>query len=156
MRCPFCGSVLHQVIDKRAVASSGEIRRRRECLKCRRRFTTYEKVVSLEMVVVKRDGRKELFSREKLKNGIAKALEKRPAADRIDLMVEKIERKLRRKNAAEVTSKLIGQMVLAELKKADIVAYLRFASVYRQFKQPEDFARELSALEEKRYETKIS
>ncbi len=147
MRCPFCGSQSHKVVDKRAVASAGEIRRRRECLKCSRRFTTYERLVGLELSVVKRDGHREPFSKEKLRNGIARALEKCSAEDQVDTLVEKIERKLRRKGVQFVTSRAIGLMVLTELKKVDPVAYLRFASVYRRFGQAEDFTKELISLE---------
>lgn len=147
MRCPFCGSTVHKVVDKRAVQTAGEIRRRRECLKCARRFTTYERSVGLELVIVKRDGHREQFNKEKLQSGITKALEKRPAEDRAEELVEKIERRLRRKGSQNVTSRLIGQMVLTELKKIDTIAYLRFASVYRRFEQPEDFAKELISLE---------
>lgn len=145
MTCPFCGSSQNKVVDKRSVAHSGEIRRRRECLKCAKRFTTYERIASLELVVIKRDGRREPFLREKVRNGIVKALEKRPAENKIDELVEKIERRLRKKGQKEISSKLIGQLVLGELKKLDEVAYLRFASVYRNFKQAEDFAKELSS-----------
>lgn len=147
MKCPYCGDQINRVVDKRAVKSSDEIRRRRECLKCLKRFTTYEKAADLELIVIKKDGRKEPFIREKLKAGIEKALEKRPAFDQVEEIVDKIERKIRKKDTKEVTSKLIGQIVLAELKKVDIVAYLRFVSVYRQFKAPEDFAKEVEHLE---------
>lgn len=146
MRCPYCSSSISKVVDKRPVASLGEIRRRRECLKCSRRFTTYEKIANLELVVIKKDGRKEPFARDKLLNGVVKALEKRPALDQAEDLVGRIERRLRRKGCREIGSKVIGQAVLSELKRLDSVAYLRFASVYRQFKQPEDFARELNFL----------
>ncbi|MFH0937149.1 MAG: transcriptional regulator NrdR [Candidatus Daviesbacteria bacterium] len=147
MRCPFCSSTIHRVVDKRAVASSEEIRRRRECLKCLKRFTTYEKIANLELVVIKKDGRKEVFDREKLKAGIMKALEKRPAWDRAKDLADKIEMKFRKTGGREITSKAIGKTVLSELKKLDIIAYLRFASVYRQFENPEDFTKELTTLE---------
>lgn len=146
MNCPFCGSFAHAVVDKRAVMSSGEIRRRRECLKCLRRFTTYERLASLEIWVVKKDGRKETFNRDKLRTGIAKALEKRPGGIRVDELTEKIERRLKRKKSREITSRFIGQNVLGELKKIDTVAYLRFVSVYRQFEKPEDFTKELQSI----------
>ncbi|MCL4366579.1 transcriptional regulator NrdR [Patescibacteria group bacterium] len=146
MICPFCGSSQNKVVDKRGVNGSGEIRRRRECLKCSKRFTTYEKVANLELMVVKRDGHQELFCRDKIKNGLIKALRKRPGSEQVDELVSKIERKLRKKGAKQVTSKLIGQMVLAELKKLDIVAYLRFVSVYREFKDSRDFAKEIQSL----------
>lgn len=146
MKCPFCGSEAHKVVDKRAVVSAGEIRRRRECLKCLRRFTTYERLVGPELAVIKRDGRREPFSKDKLLGGITKALEKRPGESKTEELVEKIERRLRRKGSQTVTSHLIGQMVLTELKKVDTIAYLRFASVYRRFDTAEDFAKELQEL----------
>lgn len=146
MKCPFCGSLVNRVVDKRMVVGSGEIRRRRECLKCVRRFTTYERLGNLVLLVIKKDGRKEPFDRDKLKTGIAKALEKRPAFDKVDHLTDVVERRIRRRDGFEISSKLIGQTVLAELKKLDSVAYLRFVSVYRQFDQPEDFTRELTSL----------
>lgn len=146
MKCPFCSSAISRVVDKRTVNGSGEIRRRRECLKCDKRYTTYEKIAYLEFVVIKKDGRKESFDRNKLKNGVVRALEKRPAVDRADELVDKIEKRLRKKGCKEVASKFIGQQVLQELKKMDMVAYLRFASVYRRFALPEDFAKEITSL----------
>lgn len=146
MRCPFCDSPLNKVVDKRAVTGSGEIRRRRECLKCSRRFTTYEKIGNLEFLVIKKDGRREPFNREKIRAGLTKALEKRPAFSLVDDLTNKIEKRIRVKGGQEISTKVIGRMVLLEIKKVDFVAYLRFASVYRQFEQPEDFARELTTL----------
>ena len=146
MTCPFCDSTLHRVVDKRSVVSVGEIRRRRQCLKCLRRFTTYERWALLELQVIKKDGRREDFNREKLRLGIVKALEKRPSLSLVDDLTNKIERKIRAKRGQEVTTKSIGRMVLSELKKLDMVAYLRFASVYRQFEQPEDFTKEVRSL----------
>lgn len=147
MKCPFCGSFSNKVVDKRLVKGVGEIRRRRECLKCDKRFTTYERLAELDFVVLKKDNRREPFDRMKLRTGMEKALEKRPALDGLDGMVEKIERRIRRRGQKEVPSRLIGQMVLLELKRVDTVAYLRFASVYRQFGKAEDFAKELENLE---------
>ncbi|KKS12269.1 MAG: Transcriptional repressor NrdR [Candidatus Daviesbacteria bacterium GW2011_GWB1_41_5] len=146
MKCPFCESVLHRVVDKRPVAGVGEIRRRRECLKCGRRFTTYEKIAGVELMVIKKDGRREAFNKEKLTAGLIKALEKRPALIRAQEVTDKIERKIRRKGNQQIASKAIGRMVLAELKKLDSVAYLRFMSVYRQFSRPDDFTKEVRAL----------
>lgn len=146
MHCPYCDSAVHRVVDKRGVVSLGEIRRRRECLKCQKRFTTYERLTLSELQVIKKDGRRELFNREKLRLGIAKALEKRPVADNVDPLAEKIERKIRRTSSVEVSSRRIGQSVLMELKRIDAVAYLRFASVYRSFDNPEDFEREINSL----------
>lgn len=146
MNCPFCSSNLNKVVDKRAVAKSGEIRRRRECLKCGKRFTTYEKVVGLQVWVLKKDQRREIYSQEKLYAGILKALEKRPGIDRAQVLVDRIERRLRAKRFKEIPSNLLGKWVLMELKKVDPVAYLRFASVYHTFTTPYDFEKELQNL----------
>lgn len=146
MRCPFCASSLSRVVDKRAVLGRGEIRRRRECLKCGRRFTTYEALAELGILVIKKDGRREAFSDEKLRAGLLKALEKRPGIDKVSKIVDRIEGKLRRRGLREISSQTIGKWVLSELKKLDHVAYLRFASVYRDFGDPKDFARELKML----------
>lgn len=146
MKCPFCESVLSKVVDKRTVSGRGEIRRRRECLKCSRRFTTYETIAQLGVVVLKRDGRREPFSEEKLHLGLLKALEKRPAIDRVSKIVDRIEAKIRTKRFKEIPSQQIGKWVLTELKKLDSVAYLRFASVYRSFEDPKDFAKEIKTL----------
>lgn len=147
MKCCYCGSELSKVVDKRSVLSSGEIRRRRECLKCHKRFTTYEKVAGVELVVQKRDGRREAYSSEKLRNGIVRSLEKRPGIDQVGLIVARIEAKLRSKADKCVPTKVIGQAVLLELKKLDKIAYLRFASVYRSFQNTSDFTKEMETLE---------
>lgn len=146
MKCLFCGSEQSAVIDKRAVKTTGEIRRRRECLKCHKRFTTYEKISSFELLVIKRDGRREQFDQGKIRAGLVKALEKRPGIDKLDILIDKIVKSLKTKGEKEVESKIIGNMVLSELKKIDQVAYLRFASVYREFKDPGDFTKELKNL----------
>lgn len=146
MHCPFCQSDLSQVIDKRAVKGSGEIRRRRECLKCHKRYTTYERLSPVEYYVIKRSGRKELFDLDKLRSGIERALEKRPSVSELDKIVSKVERRVKLKDNKEIESKIIGREVLLELKKVDKVAYIRFASVYRQFKDPVDFSKELQSL----------
>ncbi len=146
MNCPFCKSYNNHVVDKRAVKGSGEIRRRRECLKCHGRFTTYERLAKLELMVLKKDGRRQQFDRNKLLDGITKALEKRPGIDKAISIADKIENKLRLNGDREISSKAIGKAVLAELKELDKVAYLRFASVYKQFRNQEDFAKELSNL----------
>lgn len=146
MKCPFCVSELSNVVDKRAVKSTGEIRRRRECLKCRRRYTTYERVAVLELAVIKQDGRREPFDVLKLRGGLIRALEKRPAFLEIDSIVSKIEAKLKLKGNFEIESRAIGQVILSELKKIDKVAYLRFASVYRKFEEPADFTKELQKI----------
>lgn len=146
MKCFFCGSEQSRVLDKRAVKSLGEIRRRRECLKCHKRYTTYERTSEFEMYIIKRDGRREVFSTEKLRVGLERALEKRTDYDRVDELTNKIEGKLRAKGDREIPSKLVGQLVLSELRKLDKVAYLRFASVYRDFTQLSDFEKELQVL----------
>ncbi len=136
MRCIFCGSDT-KVTDKR---ESGEgTRRRRECLKCKKRFTTYERAEKKEIIVVKKDGRREAFSREKIKAGIMRACEKRPVSiDKIDKAVDNIEEKLRIKGK-EVKTELIGKMVMNRLKKLDNIAYVRFASVYMNFQDVKEF-----------------
>ena len=146
MKCFLCGSIQSLVVDKREVKSSGDIRRRRECLKCHNRFTTYEKICALELFVVKRDGRKELFTRLKLSSGIERALEKRPELENLNEIVDRVVEKVKLQGTKEIDSSIIGQMVLEELKKLDEVAYLRFASVYRHFSQIGDFTKELEQL----------
>jgi len=149
MSCPFCNSSLNKVVDKRAVNSSGEIRRRRECLKCHQRFTTYERLAKIEVLVVKKDGRKEIFDHNKLRSGIARALEKRPAFEQVEIITNRIENRLRLSRAKEIASKVIGRAVLLELKKVDKIAYLRFTSVYKKFDNPSDFAKIITSLESK-------
>ena len=144
MKCPYCFNAETKVTDKR---DSGEsIRRRRECLKCNKRFTTYEKLEKQELYVVKKDNRRELFSKDKLKSGIMKACEKRPVSiGKVDEIVDEIERKLLNKGK-EVKSREIGEAVIKKLKKLDKVAYIRFASVYREFQDLNDFKQELKKL----------
>ena len=146
MKCPYCASTLSKVVDKRTVLSRGEIRRRRECLKCARRFTTYEILASLEVSVIKKDGRRESFVQEKLRQGLLKALEKRPGIEKVTNIVDRIEARIRSRHLKEIPSQTLGKWILAELKKLDPVAYLRFASVYRTFSDPKDFRRELETL----------
>jgi transcriptional repressor NrdR len=135
-----------RVIDKRNVNDS--TRRRRECLKCKKRFTTYERVEDFNLMVIKKDGRHESFDRNKLKAGILKACEKRfVSAEKIDKMVNEIETKLRSHDKTEIPSKFIGELVMNKLKQLDKVAYIRFASVYREFRDVRDFKRELNAIE---------
>ncbi len=138
MRCIFCNGET-KVTDKRD--SHTETRRRRECLKCRKRFTTYERVEDPNFIIIKKDKTREPFSREKLRLGILKACEKRPVeTEQIDKLINEIERKLRNKiKGKEVESKILGEEVMKELKKLDKVAYIRFASVYRDFKDIKDF-----------------
>lgn len=146
MKCPFCQSNLSKVVDKRPVEGRGEIRRRRECLKCTRRFTTYEATAQLELLVIKKDGRRESFAREKLQVGLTRALEKRPGIDNISTILDRIESRIRGRKLQEIPSQTLGKWVLSELKKLDSVAYLRFASVYRTFTDPKDFKKELETL----------
>jgi len=152
MRCPYCGHTGSKVVDKRDTKMA--IRRRRECLRCARRFTTYERIEAHEIVVVKKDGRREPFSREKLKIGIVKACEKRPiSTERIERLVDEIVEHLRKKGK-EVRSKLIGELVMRKLKKLDKVAYIRFASVYREFADINEFREELKKLTSKKRKQK--
>lgn len=146
MRCPFCQSSLSKVIDKRSVLSRGEIRRRRECLKCAKRFTTYEALAEIEILVIKKDGKKESYEREKLQRGLNRALEKRPGIDRVESILDRIESRIRGKHLQEIPSQTLGKWILAELKKLDPIAYLRFASVYRTFSDPKDFKKEIETL----------
>lgn len=142
MRCSSCGHGETKVVDKRD-ASIG-IRRRRECLHCGKRFTTYERVHEAQLVIVKKDGRREAFDAEKLKRGVMRACEKRPVSqEQIERLVERIETGLRKLQKREIKSSVIGKMVMLGLKKMDNVAYIRFASVYKEFKDIEDFKREI-------------
>jgi len=144
MLCPYCLNNETKVIDKRDIGD--RTKRRRECLKCKKRFNTYEKIERDEIRVVKKDGRRESFDYEKIKNGIMKACEKRPvSSEKIEKMIANVEEKLRRKGK-EVESELIGSLVAKELKKTDKVAYIRFASVYKDFTELDDFKREIKEL----------
>ena len=143
MFCPYCKSSKTKVVDKRASDENTTIRRRRECLRCKDRFTTYERAV-LDMVVLKSDGRKEAFDRNKLRRGITKSCEKRPVSLReIERMVDEIESGLRQMHQAEIKSRTIGDMVMEKLKKLDAVAYVRFASYYNDFKNVQSFKKSL-------------
>ena len=136
MKCIFCGSETH-VTDKRE--SPEGTRRRRECLKCKKRFTTYEKAEQGSIIVVKKDGRREVFSKEKIRNGIIKACEKRPVPiEKIDKIVEELEENSRKKGK-EIKTEVIGKMIMNKLKKLDDIAYIRFASVYMNFNDIKDF-----------------
>jgi len=146
MRCPFCSNNETKVVDKRPTINE-EIRRRRECLKCNKRFTTYESIQKLDIIVLKKDGRKEKFFRDKLKQGMLKACEKRPVSEeQIEQVVNKIESELRRLKTKEIPSKSLGEKVIKKLKSLDEVAYLRFASVYKSFEDIKDFEKEVKAL----------
>jgi transcriptional repressor NrdR len=144
MKCPYCGYKEDKVIDSRASAEENSIRRRRECLKCQRRFTTYEHIEDMPLMVVKKSGQRQAFDRNKLISGILKACEKRPvSANKIENLVENIERSLQRKNDKEVKSAQIGEMIMKKLHEIDEVAYVRFASVYREFKDVTEFMKEM-------------
>ena len=140
MKCPFCGYLEDRVVDSRESGEATSVRRRRECLKCNRRFTTYEKIEEVLLKVVKRDHTREDYNRGKLLGGILKACEKRPIGmDQIEVVVDEIEREIEKGNEREVESKEIGEIVMRRLHKIDEVAYVRFASVYRQFKDVNEF-----------------
>ncbi|MBX4195994.1 transcriptional regulator NrdR [Candidatus Pacearchaeota archaeon] len=144
MLCPYCQNQETKVIDKRD--AEGMIKRRRECLKCHQRFNTHEGIEKVELRVIKKDGRREDFDSEKVRKGILRACEKRPvSAETIDIMIHTIEEKLRRKGK-EVNANLIGELVSRELKKIDKVAYIRFASVYKDFRDVADFNKEIKEL----------
>ncbi|MFT3835412.1 MAG: transcriptional regulator NrdR [Myxococcaceae bacterium] len=150
MRCPFCTTDDTRVLDSREASEGTVIRRRRECPQCKRRFTTYERVEELNPLVVKKDGRREAFDREKLLAGLKKACEKRPVSmPQIEGAVQEIERKLQETGEKEVPSTLIGEEVMKRLSRLDEVAYVRFASVYRSFKDLAEFMDELKELLEK-------
>jgi transcriptional repressor NrdR len=140
MKCPFCTNNDTQVLESRAVDDGQAIRRRRECSKCKKRFTTYEKVKGSVLWVVKKDGKREPFDREKVKRGVLRAIEKRPVSlELVEDVVEQVEREMLRKEKEEVSSKVIGRAVLRRLKKIDKIAWLRFASVYLEFEDFDDF-----------------
>ncbi|MDL2293478.1 transcriptional regulator NrdR [Ruminococcaceae bacterium OttesenSCG-928-D13] len=147
MKCPFCGDVESKVIDSRPADDSARIRRRRECLNCGKRFTTYEIVETVPLMVVKKDKSREAFDREKLLQGLMRASYKRPVAyQTLEDIVDSIEQSLLSSYEREVTSMAIGELAMAELQKVDEVAYVRFASVYRQFSDINTFMDELKGL----------
>src|SRR3989338_2475175 len=144
MKCPYCGSTKDRVMDSRASSKGRSIRRRRQCLKCKKRFTTYEYVERVPILVIKKDGRREHFDREKLLTGGMRPCEKRPGAvKKIERLVDDIERALEKGYDREVKSKEIGELVMKRLHTLDEIAYVRFASVYRQFKDVSEFIKEL-------------
>ena len=152
MKCPYCGHTESRVVDTREVGDG--IRRRRECLACRQRFTTYEQVARVNLLVIKRDGRREPFDRQKLYEGIRRACAKRPvSAERIEQVVSEIETSLYNLGQAEVSSRTIGEMVMERLRELDDVAYVRFASVYRSFADIQTLKREVDQIVEQRRET---
>lgn len=146
MECPYCHHVETKVTDSRDTGVYS-IRRRRECLECSKRFTTYEHVEMQPVFVIKKDGRREKFERSKIKSGITKALEKRPVShEKIEELVDEIEEKIRRNGSEEIVSETIGEYVMEALKKTDQVAYIRFASVYRSFADVSSFEEEIKNL----------
>jgi transcriptional repressor NrdR len=150
MKCPYCSGIQNKVIDSRLSKDHNVIRRRRECLECTKRFTTYERIEEILPLVIKKDGRREPFDQSKIFNGIKKACEKRPISiDTIERAVERIEQSFQEKGEKEIESNQIGEKVMEELHKIDEVAYVRFASVYRQFKDITDFMKEASTLLQK-------
>lgn len=147
MRCPFCAYSESKVIDSRPTDENNSIRRRRECLSCGKRFTTYETVESVPMVVVKKDGSRQSFDRNKILNGLVKACEKRPVPlEVLEKAVSEIEQQLLNSMEREIPSERVGELVMAQLRNIDQVAYVRFASVYRQFKDIDSFMEELNKL----------
>jgi transcriptional repressor NrdR len=147
VKCPFCAEVENKVIDSRLSNQGAVIRRRRECLGCQRRFTTYERVEEILPMVVKKDGRREAFDRQKVLEGLKLACQKRPVgADQLEAVVDGIERRLQEMGEKEVPTSVIGEAVMRELARLDEVAYVRFASVYRSFKDLGEFMSELKEL----------
>ncbi len=147
MKCPYCKETDNKVIDSRLSKDGNEIRRRRECLVCSRRFTTYERVEKIPIMIIKKDGRREVFSHEKVRAGMLKACEKRNISmNRIDEEVENLERDLAEMGEKEIPSSVLGEKIMAFLQRLDDVAYVRFASVYREFKDVNDFVSELRSL----------
>lgn len=148
MDCPYCNSTESRVTNKRGCPQG--IRRRRECLGCKKRFTTYERICQEDLFVIKKDGTRQRFDREKLLRGIDRAFEKRPVSqEKIQSVVDEIESSLRKKGVKEIKTSVVGEMVMRKIKKIDNVAYIRFASVYRDFKDIDDFKEELQEINKK-------
>jgi transcriptional repressor NrdR len=144
MKCPFCGHEDDKVVDSRGSRDASVIRRRRQCLACDKRFTTYERVEEREIFVIKKDGSREIFDRAKLRGGILKALQKRPVSiTTVDEFLDSLESAWQENNAREIAARDLGELVIAWLKGLDEVAYVRFASVYREFRDVQEFMREL-------------
>ena len=157
MKCPHCGYQEDKVVDSRATREESAIRRRRECLKCGKRFTTYEYIEEISLMVVKKDGRREPFDRKKILGGIMKACEKRPISmEKMEDIVIQVERAIQKKTDREVSTSRIGELVMEKLKQLDDVAYVRFASVYRQFKDVGQFMVELKDILNKEKQRKSS
>lgn len=150
MKCPYCGDIDNKVIDSRLGKDGNVIRRRRECIACGRRFTTYEQVEDIPVMIIKKDGRREIFSRDKVRSGIQRACEKRHISmDVIEEILDDLERDIREIDQKEVPSRVIGEKVMTRLHALDDVAYVRFASVYREFKDVGDFVSELEKMQRK-------
>ena len=151
MKCPFCLHDEDKVIDSRSSNEGKSVRRRRECIKCKKRFTTYEYVEEVPLMVIKKDGRRESFDRNKIISGILKACEKRPVSmEKVEAVVDRVEKELQKSFDKEVKAQVVGELVMEYLHKLDEVAYVRFASVYRQFKDINHFMKELKDLLSKR------
>jgi transcriptional repressor NrdR len=147
VKCPYCNYKEDKVVDSRSTAEESAVRRRRECLKCGKRFTTYEYVEEVSLLVVKKDGRREAFDRKKILSGIVRACEKRPISmDKMETLVTQVERAVQKKSDREVLSSRIGELLMEKLKTLDDVAYVRFASVYRQFRDVGQFMEELKGI----------
>jgi len=147
MKCPYCDHRKDRVVDSRESKEGALIRRRRECLSCKRRFTSYERIESLPSMVIKKDGSRETFQKEKIQRGLLRACEKRPVSTQhLDSIIESVEKRLADSTDREIPSSLIGQMIMEQLRALDKVAYVRFASVYLDFKSVEEFMEELNEL----------
>jgi transcriptional repressor NrdR len=147
MKCPFCRETDNKVIDSRLSKDGNEIRRRRECLVCERRFTTYEHIEKIPIMIIKKDGRREIFSRDKVRTGVQKACEKRDiSVNQIETFLDELERDLGETGEKEIPSSYLGEKIMSKLHALDDVAYVRFASVYREFKDVNDFFAELKSL----------
>jgi transcriptional repressor NrdR len=153
VKCPFCDDLEDKVVDSRMAKEGEVIRRRRECLGCKRRYTTYERVEEILPVVVKKDGRRESFDRTKILSGLKKACEKRPISTAtIEAVTDRIEKRIQEMGESEIESRIVGEEVMKELHQLDQVAYVRFASVYREFKDIDQFMDELKSLAQQRRE----
>jgi transcriptional repressor NrdR len=147
MKCPYCGETDNKVMDSRLSKDGTVIRRRRECIECARRFTTYEHIEEIPLMIIKKDGRREVFSRDKVRQGMARACEKRNVSvETIEEFIDNLERDLKEIEEKEISSSVIGEKIMAKLHELDDVAYVRFASVYREFKDVNDFFSELKKL----------
>jgi transcriptional repressor NrdR len=147
MKCPYCSEIENKVIDSRLSKDASVIRRRRECLTCKRRFTTYEHIEEIPIMIIKKDGRRELFNREKVRSGMLKACEKRNISmNSIEEFLDEMERDLRESEDKEISASVVGEKIMSKLHELDDVAYVRFASVYREFKDVNDFVAELKKL----------